>query len=119
MKLFFKYCMLILVLTLASCEPGPIKYPTLNPEKVVLKVGEEANIELIKNDYRLHHVRIGGAHFAHEHIEQVCEISDVKDLSFKVKALHLGVDTVIVEYRYTMSIFAYSSDEILPICVEE
>ena len=46
MKLLLKSCMLAIVLMLASCN-APIQYPTLNPEKVVLKVGEQASVELI------------------------------------------------------------------------
>lgn len=113
-----KYCKLVVVLMLASCN-DPIQYPTLNPEKVVLEVGEEATIELVDNDYRVHHVERGKVYSRYEGQEQVCEISDVKDSSFKIKALRPGCDTVVVEYGYTISTFAYGSHCILPIRVEE
>lgn len=118
MKLLLKSCMLAIVLMLASCN-APIQYPTLNPEKVVLKVGEQASIELVDNDYRVHHVERGKVYSRHEGSEQVCEISDVKESSFIIKALRPGVDTVVVEYGYTISTFAYGSHCILPIRIEE
>lgn len=121
MKLFIKYCIIALAWVLTSCEKEPIQYPTLNPEKVVLKVGEKTSVELVKNDYRLHHVRIIAVYPIDNKPAEtfLCEISDINDLSFNLKAQHIGVDTLVIEYHYTTGTFAYGEDCILPIRVEE
>ena len=122
MKLVFKYCLLALALMLASCEQEEIlEYVTLSPEKIVLKVGEEAHVELTATSYKVHHIRTIAVYPKNDIAVEdfLCEINDVKNQSFNLKALHPGVDTLVVQYHYGLGTFAYSGRCRLPIRVEE
>lgn len=121
MKLILWCFMLTFALMLASCEQEPVKYPTLNPEKMVLKVGDKVAVRLVKNDYRTHHVRIHGVYPINNKPakEFLCQIGDHDDEMFTLYARHSGCDTLVVSYGYTLGIFAHGRNCILPIRVEE